>query len=270
MLVIDYVLYNGEPIIEFRLKYLYKHVDIFIIVESMFTHSGNKKNDLYYKINKDIFKDYEDKIQFYQIENLATGDDYLNILINNILYERKNSWVNEVYSRDYIQKKLLNFNPFIMFVCDVDEIPKRELYVNIKTDYDLLHEGAHLEMLLLNYGFKWKKENYIWRHPFVISDKGFNSFSLSNVRLTRTTKQYKNAGWHVSYCFEIDDIIRKFESSAHTENNREIYKDKDYLLKCIKEGKNILKDKEQFVETEDNELPDEYKPFQDKINNFYL
>ena len=159
MFVYDYVIYNGEPIIEFRLKYLNDYVDRFIIVESIYTHSGIKKNDLYYNINKDIFKDYEDKIQFYQIENLATGDDYLNILINNILYERKNSWVNEVYSRDYIQKKLLNFNPFIMFVCDVDEIPKRELYVDIKNDYDLLHEGAHLEMLLLNYGFKWKKEN---------------------------------------------------------------------------------------------------------------
>jgi hypothetical protein len=42
MLVIDYVLYNGEPIIEFRLKYLNKYVDMFIIVESLFTHSGNK------------------------------------------------------------------------------------------------------------------------------------------------------------------------------------------------------------------------------------
>jgi hypothetical protein len=44
-----------------------------------------------------------------------------------------------------------------MFVCDVDEIQKRELYVNIKNYYDLLHEGARLEMLFLNYGFKWKK-----------------------------------------------------------------------------------------------------------------
>ncbi len=96
-------------------------------------------------------------------------------------------------------------------------------------------------MLLLNYGFKWKKQNCIWRHPFVRSDKGFDSLSLSGVRLTRTVKQYKNAGWHVTFCFEIDDIIRKFESSAHTENNLDKYKDKDDLLKCIKEGKNSIR-----------------------------
>ena len=224
MYVFDYVLYNGEPIIEFRLKYLNDYVDIFIIVESMYTYSGNKKKDLYYNINKDIFKDYDDKILFYQIENLATADDYLNILMNNILYERKKSWVNEVYTRDYIQKKLLNFNPFIMVVCDVDEIPKKELYMNIKNDYDLLHEGAHIEMLLLNYGFKWKKENYVWRHPFVITDKGCKIFSFNDVRLTRTEKTYNNSGWHVTYCFEINDIIRKFESFEHTEYNIDKYK----------------------------------------------
>jgi hypothetical protein len=38
MLAIDNVLYNGEPIIEFRLKYfLNKYVGMFIIVESVFT-----------------------------------------------------------------------------------------------------------------------------------------------------------------------------------------------------------------------------------------
>ena len=43
MFVYDYVIYNGEPIIEFRLKYLNDCVDRFIIVESIYTHSGNKK-----------------------------------------------------------------------------------------------------------------------------------------------------------------------------------------------------------------------------------
>jgi hypothetical protein len=56
-------------------------------------------------------------MQFFQIENVATGDDYLGILINNIWYERKKSDT------------------------------KKKLYLNIKDDYDLLHEGAHLEML---------------------------------------------------------------------------------------------------------------------------
>ena len=177
MFVYDYVIYNGEPIIEFRLKYLNDYVDRFIIVESIYTHSGIKKHDFYFNINKDIFEPYRKKLLFFPIHNLPTEADALYIRQNNILYEKTDSWINEVYQRDYIQKifnKQYSDFPthFIVFVCDVDEIPKKELYRSICNDYNLLHEGAHLEMLLLYYGFKWKKENCIWRHPFVITDKG--------------------------------------------------------------------------------------------------
>ncbi len=64
MIIIDYVLYNGEPITEFRLKYLNEYVDKFIIVESIYTHSGKRKDDLYYNLNKDIFEEYENKFYF--------------------------------------------------------------------------------------------------------------------------------------------------------------------------------------------------------------
>ncbi len=43
MHVLDYVLYNGKPIVEFRLKYLNNFVDRFIIVVSIYTHSEIKK-----------------------------------------------------------------------------------------------------------------------------------------------------------------------------------------------------------------------------------
>ena len=157
MFVYDYVIYNGEPIMEFRLKYLNNYVDKFIIVESIYTHSGNKKDEFYFNINKDIFEPYK-KVCFYPLHNLPTEADALYIRQNNILYEKTDSWINEVYQRDYIQNILDKYtNQFIIFVCDVDEIPKKELYMNIKNDYDILHNGAHIEMLLLNYGFKWKK-----------------------------------------------------------------------------------------------------------------
>ena len=114
-----------------------------------------------------------------------------------------------------------------------------------------------------------EKENYIWRHPFVITDRGCNNSSFSNVRLSSTKKQYNNSGWHVSHCLKINDIIRKFESFAHTEYNIDKYKNKDVLFKCIKEGKNRFNDEEQFVQTDENELPDDYRSFQKKIDNFY-
>ena len=56
MLIFDYVLYNGEPIMEFRLKYLNNYVDRFIIVESIYTFSGNKKDELYCGVFKIFLK----------------------------------------------------------------------------------------------------------------------------------------------------------------------------------------------------------------------
>ncbi len=60
-----------------------------------------------------------------------------------------------MYTLDYIQLVLR------IFVCDVDKIPKKELYLNVKYDYNLVHEGAHIEMLLLNYGLNGKKKIYM-------------------------------------------------------------------------------------------------------------
>ena len=42
-----------------------------------------------------------------------------------------------------------------------------------------------------------------------------------------------------------------------------------YLLKCIKDGRNILNEDEQYIQTEEDELPDDYQEFQEKIDSFY-
>ena len=109
MFIYDYVLYNGEPIIEFRLKYLNDYVDRFIIVESIYTHSGIKKDNFYFNINKDIFEEYKHKIFFHPINNLPSEKDILNIRRNNLLYDNKDSWISEIYQRDYIQKIFNNY-----------------------------------------------------------------------------------------------------------------------------------------------------------------
>ena len=39
-----FMFYDEDMILDFRLNYLNKYVDKFVIVESKFTHSGKKKN----------------------------------------------------------------------------------------------------------------------------------------------------------------------------------------------------------------------------------
>jgi hypothetical protein len=49
---------------------------------------------------------------------------------------------------------------------------------------------------------------------------------------------------------------QKIESSA-------AYKDKYFLQKCIKEGKNIFNENEPYKENEENELSDDGKEFKE-------
>jgi beta-1,4-mannosyl-glycoprotein beta-1,4-N-acetylglucosaminyltransferase len=94
-LIIDYIIYNGEPIVEYRLQYLNDYVDYFVLVESFYTHSGKKKSELYFNKNKDIFKKYENKLIVKILETIPNKNDeiYQDIIQHEKLPEVKDSWV---------------------------------------------------------------------------------------------------------------------------------------------------------------------------------
>ena len=270
-LIIDYVLYNGEPIIEFRLEYLNSSVDYFVVIEAWYTHSGVKKPELFFLKNIDLFKKYQNKLIFKVIEKFPDRNDeeIKKMIDSDKLKELSDSWIRETYNRNCIQEILLDTfkQPFIVLVCDVDEIPKKELVLELHNHYDTLHEGKHIQMLLLNYGFRWKK-NTMWFHPFVITDIGTKNLLFSKVRLTFVGSFFINSGWHVTYCFDIKNIIKKLESFAHTEFDKIEYKNKDYILTCMLTGRSFLTlDKQDvLISTNENELPNGWKEFQKKID----
>ena len=68
MIVDCFTFYNELDILKKRLKYLSSEVDKFVIVESTVTHRGEPK-ELYYKNNKELFKDWEDKIIHIVVED---------------------------------------------------------------------------------------------------------------------------------------------------------------------------------------------------------
>ena len=56
-----FMFYDEEMILDFRLNYLNKYVDKFVIVESSYTHSG-KKRELQFDIQK--YGKFKDKITY--------------------------------------------------------------------------------------------------------------------------------------------------------------------------------------------------------------
>ena len=278
-LILDYFLYNGEPIIEYRLNYLNDYVDYFIMVEAKYTHQGIKKPFLYSEKNKELFNKYEKKLIIIIIEEFPNKNDELFINVNKnrelVKEYSDDNWARETYNRNYAQNIILEKfknQQFIIFVCDVDEIPNRNIIKDIKKIYSELHDGIKLSMLPLTYNFRWKTTYYNWLHPFVITDIGTQNLSYNYIRLNqegggKKGKYINNAGWHLSYFLTPNEIIRKIESYANAELNKEEFKDKKYLLSCMLAGYNWHNNIEKYHYTNDNELPENWKSFQLNLDN---
>lgn len=261
MLKLDIILFNGEPIIKLRIPYLYDTVDYFVIIESKETHSGIIKEELYHqnKTYKDFFDKYSNKIKFIIIDNFPEiTDEWKKTHIDNYMNEESYiSWFKENYQRNYVFSKinyLQEYEPYIASICDVDEIPDKKVYSII--NYNNSNDPVSLEMKFFYYNFNWlKKES--WYSAYVINDIGIKNYKdLSYCRtLKNKIKILQNAGWHCSYFLSKKDIIRKLESFAHRECDKEIYKTNEHISNAITNGIDLFNRGEHENLINNSEIP---------------
>jgi beta-1,4-mannosyl-glycoprotein beta-1,4-N-acetylglucosaminyltransferase len=243
--IIDIISFNGEPIIELRIKYLYEYVDKFFVIEAKETHSGKIKDEIYStnEYFKNIFQKYADKINIVIIDKFPDmPNDWIDT--NNDCYmntKSYDSWFREHFQRNCIVNYLDNYKPYIALVCDSDEIPNIEILNILRNNYEYVNEPCFLKMKFYYYNFNWiKKES--WYSAYIINDKGIDKYKdLTKCRL-KIPKNIilDNGGWHCSYFLSYNDISRKLESFAHREFDIENIKNKDYYLLCINSGKDIF------------------------------
>lgn len=86
MLIVSFP-YNGEPVALLHIEYLYDWVDMFIIVEARWTHSGLKKPYLYFYKNYRSFLPYAKKIHFILIDSFPSIPKE-NVLYQDFLYNK--------------------------------------------------------------------------------------------------------------------------------------------------------------------------------------
>ena len=230
MKIFDCFMYFDEDVLlDVRLNTLDQYVSKFVIVESLFTHKGDKR-DLKFDIKK--FNKFKNKIVYlvyekepFEIESINETDTENEKSVKFIL----NAIHRENGQRNFISEGLKNAHDedFIL-ISDLDEIPNLS-NINLNNFREKLiffnQEMFYYKFNLKLPNFNWvgtkscKKKNFLnaqWlrnikdkNYPFYRIDLLFSKNKYTNIKFI------KNGGWHFTNIKTSEEIRHKLSSYLH-------------------------------------------------------
>lgn len=119
-----FTFFNELDLLEIRLKYLFDVVDYFVIVEADTSFNGDAKQ-MVFRDNMARFEPFMSKIIY--------------VPINMKYFENKNkvAWEREEYQRNCIQNGINTLkikDTDLVLISDIDEIPNKDILINLKND----------------------------------------------------------------------------------------------------------------------------------------
>ena len=230
MKIFDCCMYfDEEMVLDVRLNTLDKYVDYFVIVESSFTHKGDKRN---LKFNPKKFEKFKNKIIYLTYNNEPDGIELVKEKDNHDIKSAKyilNAAKRENGQRNFINKGINNAEDNdIILISDVDEIPNMS---NI--NFTDIHEKIIMfkqDMFYYKFDlripyFKWigtkacKRKNLLspqWLRN--IKDKKYSIFRfdlLFSKKKYSSIKFIDEGGWHFSNIKSPEEIEHKLKSYLH-------------------------------------------------------
>lgn len=224
-----FMYYDEDLILDLRLNYLSKYVDYFVIVESKFTHSGEKRKLLF---NLNNFSKFKNKIIYVPLEDLPrdlstlTKSDSKDSINSKLIM---NAVKRENFQRNSIIRGLKNasFNDFVI-ISDVDEIPNLEKY-KLK---DIRSKIILFKQKYFYYKFNLKLDKIDWCGSKAckfknlqspqwlrnIKDKKYKFWRFDTVfsnKKYQSVKILEEGGWHFSNIKSSIDIEKKMKTYLH-------------------------------------------------------
>ena len=280
--------YSEHLMLDVRFNILNEKVDKFIVVESLFSHSGKPK-----KFNFDIknYQKFKDKINYIIIENEPEG-----LIVNQNLSsaeKRLNSLKRVEQSYDYMAKSLNDAEDNdLIILSDNDEIPnlnskqflnsKKNIFIfeqlffyyKFNLHYDLMNwfgsKACRKKKLM---SMPWLRNLKNKQYPFWRFDTLFSKTKYNNLEII------KDGGWHFTNLMTAEKLYEKMSNFGHHNEfdesglkindiknkieNREMFYNhfldqtnsnkwkNDYKLKIINENKlplYVMQNKEKFKE----------------------
>ncbi len=233
--------FDEEMMMDVRFNILNEYVDKFIVVESKYSHSGQKK-DL--RFNLDNYKKFKDKIIYLVIDK--EPDDLIpKGTVHENVFKRLNSIKRIELSYDFMQKAIKDVaDDDLIILSDNDEIPNLKSNQFQNTNKNIIF----FKQLLFYYKFNLFYDSMSWFGSKACKKKYLKSFSwLNNLK----TKKYpiwrldtlfsknklnnleiiNDGGWHFTNIKTPEDLYEKFKNFGHHDE----FDDSGITLEKLKE-----------------------------------
>ena len=239
--------FNEKMIMDLRFNTLNPYVTKFIVVESIYSHSGQKKK-LNFNIND--YSEFKNKIEYIVIKEEPTDIIQGDELIKNPYNKRLNSLKRIEQSYDNMIKGIDEAKEDdLILLSDNDEIPNLSSFSIEdlkKTDYVIFKQLFFYYKFNLFYdriswfgtkGCKKKKlKNFSTirnlknkRYPFWRLDTYFSDIKQTNLKII------ENGGWHFTNIKTPEELFEKFSNFGHHDEfelaNIDVYKIKKKIMK---------------------------------------
>ena len=240
--------FDEEVVLDLRLNVLDKYVDYFVIVESIFTHRGNKRN---LRFNHKKFEKFKNKIIYLTYDEYPSGIEKIRDSDNHNEKSRKyilNAAFRENGQRNFLMRGLKNAKDNdLILISDVDEIPNLENLELSKINQkiilfrqDMFYYKFNLKLPNLIWtGTKGCKRKYLKSPQWLrnIKDKKYPFYRLDTV-FSKTKyidiKFVNDGGWHFSNIKTPDEIEHKLKSYLHHREFDENPMSKNQIEEIIK------------------------------------
>ena len=218
--------YSEDLMLDVRFNILNEYVHKFVVVESKYSHSGERK-ELNFDINK--FKKFQDKIVYLVIENEPKNIEKISDLSNSSAIKRMNSLKRIEQSYDYMIKGINTANDDdLIILSDNDEIPNlnseqfkrskkniiifKQLFCHYK--FNLLHDllpwhGSRACKKKYLKSFSWLKNLKNKKYSFWRFDTIFSNNKLRNLEIIL------DGGWHFTNIKKPKDLYMKLSNFGH-------------------------------------------------------
>ena len=221
--------FDEDVVLDVRLNTLDQYVSKFVIVESLFTHKGDKR-DLKFDIKK--FNKFKNKIVYLVYEKEPPEIESINE--NETENEKSGKFIlNAIHrengQRNFISEGLKNAHDedFIL-ISDLDEIPNLS-NINLNNFREKL---IFFNQEMFYYKFNLKLPNYNWVGTKSCKKKNFinaqwlrnikdKNYPLYRIDLLFSKNKYtnikfiKNGGWHFTNIKTPEEIRHKLSSYLH-------------------------------------------------------